>query len=205
VLRHDKLKEDFCKIDIYDSDSDSDDWDYCPQAVDTLSVEDCLQAAYDRNMHEAVCAMSTLGKSVHRAIWLCWRKSLKNQKNEAEEVSSGDITRIKDIAHAYEANLVFDLNPMLLPLLVARFRYNQQANLECMLGKFHPIVVVSDDIFKHIATFCFTFDPEPLAKKVESNLYFQNNAEWCSDCDGYFLPWDCYCLRRGGDGCSLSS
>jgi len=111
--------------------------------------------------------------NVLEAIWLCWRKN-HDGKNKITEVSSEVTTQIEAIAKNYQVNLIYELNPALLPLLVARLRYTEIAAPTTCSSDLHLIILVPDDIFQNIANFFFNADA--LHMRVEDPWFLRRSA-----------------------------
>jgi hypothetical protein len=211
VLRHGKLKDEIYDLDIHESDDEDDEDAYYGYgeesgSVRSIFVDDCVREAYKTKMFEAVYEMLSVSKDVPVTIWLCWRESMREaqqrSKNSKNEVASSEATtpaRIEAIARACQENLVHRYNPALLPLLMARSRHTLAITSSSHNNAPYPLIVtVEDDIFRHIAKYCFTLGPDALQKKIEQDRYFQKNAQYCTDCEGLFLPYTCMCCVYNG-------
>lgn len=210
VLRHERFKDNIQDVNIfYDSDSDGG----CYHSHTAITVEDCVREAYDRKLFQAVCEISYLDDciTVQTQIWLCWRKTqveLEAQQNAIIEEAStaqaqGSVlnAQIKAIARKIQGDLVYKHNPNLLPLLVARLRYvnnDTAVSTEDSLAQF--IVLLDEGVFRTIVK-VFILSPDELKEEVERDIHFQKNAEWCCECEGWYLAWTCHC----GDYCGYSS
>ena len=153
-------------------------------------------------MLNSVCELESLGKrAVSIQIWLCWRKSQAFIESEGKDgkVVAVD-ARINDIARKCQGDLIHQHNPKLLPLLVARSRHitatSKNVEPDKPLSRF--LLHCDNDIFRHIAPYCFILSPDKLQEEVERDITFQKEAEYCCDCEGWFLPLTCYCLAYNG-------
>jgi len=208
VLRHERFKDKIEDIEVYDSDSYSDDeYDFSFRTATSITVDDCVREAYNRKMFDAVCEFESLDNwMIPVQIWLCWRKSqteLKEVQRKADEASSIVQTpanaQINAIAKKCQEDLVHKHNPMLLPLLLARSRYTTDpSNISSDDPLFQFLLECEDDAFRSIAQYSFILGPDKLQKEVEGRVYFKKYAEWCSECEGWFLPWSCVCYRYTG-------
>jgi len=198
VLGHERFKGNIEDVSVVedDYDSDSDDWyGASSPTCRSITVASCVQEAYNRKMFNAVCKLASQNRSASVQVWLCWRK---NKAILLESERKDDITQINDIAVKCQGDLVHQYNPTLLPLLVARSRYAAATddNVDEPLSQF--LLHCDDNIFRHIAPYCFEFCRDKLQQDVESDIYFKENAEWCCDCEGWFLPYACDCNRYCG-------
>ena len=204
LLCNESFKEEVADIDIYDSDDDSYDSYEQPASTRSIRVKDCVELAYKRQMIQAVCEMSSLGRDAPVWVWLYWRQKPIDPKSLSTK-SRADAKKLEAIAKKAQGDIVHERNPLLLPLLLARSRYMKKSAVDDVTDNStteNDIAQVAlklpDAMFRLVAEYCFILCPEKLQKEVESNIYFQENAEYCFECEGWFLPYSCYCHAYGG-------
>ncbi|CAB9500573.1 expressed unknown protein [Seminavis robusta] len=204
VLRHKRFKDRISDVEIY-YDDDSDDDCYGRGTPDSVTVDDCVREACERKLFEAVCEISAQNlhnQMVRTQIWLCWRKTqveLEAQGDAATESTTEMPPRqIEDVARKRQGDLVHKYNPKLLPLLLARSRYSKGTAVSMGDELAQSMAKCEEDIFRRIAEYCFILSPKKLEKEVERDIHFQKHAEWCCECEGWFLPWSCDCMRYNG-------
>ena len=205
ILRHEKIKNDINDVEETDYDTD---WQYmyCVYGYEkdipdrTISLDDCIGMAYERKMFDAVIEMASQRNDAPIYVWLFWRKSMleanrRNRNNqdpkelvvatsspdEGTTTTPSSRRRIEDIARACQENLVYEYNPGLLTLLLARSRYNNTSSSSSRKSEgsssslpHNSLVTVEDDVFRHIVKYSFTLNADALQKKVlEDKCNFQ--------------------------------
>ena len=201
--------------DDFEEFDQGDDWSD-GESTTTITIKDCVRSAIKANMIDAIEWMSNSrdvrGKvidEVFQYVWadenapFDWMAGLSlgtTSDNTQQRMSSGDtVRRLKSIIQGRQRDLAWRHNSKhLLPILLVRLQGRKA--LEGGISdpiRNHVFVRLTDDVLRVIQSFIGTFSPVAEANKMREKAYFQKHAEYCSECEGYFLPCQCYCTYSG--------
>ena len=165
-----------------------------------ITFSSLLRAAYDKNMLEAALF---LGPYVPRRLWLCWRDGKK--KKTLEDASSREkqrtFAKIETFAKEVQAEVINDINPGLLDILMARARRkktNKKPTTTKKRNKLiknitpacHPLVDVPDDIFRRIAAFAFK-SLQQIEDTIRQEQDRHEREPICDKCKNRHEPFGC--------------
>jgi hypothetical protein len=200
--------------DFEELNDQEDDWRDGGSST-TITIKDCVLSAIKANMIDAIEWMSNSqdvrNEVIDEAFQYVWadekdpsdrmaRLSLGTATdNTLQGMSSDDtVRRLKSIIQGRQCDLAWRHNRHLLPILLVRLQGRKA--LEGGISdpiRNHVFVRLTDDVLRVIQSFIGTFSPVAEAKKMREKAYFQKHAEYCSDCEGWFLPCQCMCTYRG--------
>ena len=143
----------------------------CEEDEPVLCVYEVVESALAKGMFEFVeCLVSTCRRhAVDRSICKYWDEYKK--KNGG---SVGLPTSFVSIARNLYANIVFERNPLMMPLLIGQLQLQKSSEYEA--DALHS-VLLQDDILRHIMSFAFKFD---IAELIEySKTKYRRRCKGC--------------------------
>ena len=150
----------------------------CEEDEPVLCVYEVVETAFAKRMFEFVeCLVSTCRRhAVHRSICEYWEEY--RNKNGG---SVGLPTSFVSIARNLYADMVFERNPLMMPLLIGQLQLQKFPEYEP--DALHS-VLLQGDILRHIMSFAFKFDiPE---------LIEYSKTKYRRRCKGCYREFDEY-------------